>query len=80
VGLNKKSLTRGFQRLFGTSVYDHLQKVRMERAQELLQDDTSSISRVAEAVGYRHSCNFSTAFQAYFGCTPQSTRRVTLQR
>jgi AraC-like DNA-binding protein len=78
VGLNKMALTDGFRRLFGMSVFDCLQKIRMQRAYELLQDKTNSIGRIAEAVGYRHHCNFSTAFQAHFGCTPQSVRRVDM--
>jgi len=74
VGLNRMALTSGFRELFGMSVYDCLQKERMERAYELLQDETYSITRIAEAVGYSHSCNFSTAFHGYFGCTPQKVR------
>jgi AraC-like DNA-binding protein len=75
VGLNKRALTRGFRQTFGISVYDRLQKVRMERAYELLQDQTQPLAWIADAVGYRHSCNFSTAFRAYFGCTPKSVRQ-----
>lgn len=74
VGLNKMALTSGFRQLFGMTVYDCLQKERMERAYELLQDGTRTIAQIAEAVGYRHPCNFSTAFHAYFGCTPQHAR------
>ena len=74
VGLNKMALTSGFRQLFGMSVYDCLQKIRMERAYELLQDELHPIGRVAEAVGYRHPCNFATAFRSYFGCTPQAAR------
>jgi AraC-like DNA-binding protein len=76
VGLNKMALTTGFRQLYGITVHDCLQKVRMERAYELLQDDSHPIARIAEAVGYRHSCNFSTAFHAHFGCTPQSVRQA----
>ncbi len=75
VGLNKMALTSGFRRLFGMSVYDCLQKVRMERAYELLQDRAHTIAQIAQAIGYAHHCNFSTAFQAYYGCTPQKARR-----
>jgi AraC-like DNA-binding protein len=75
VGLNKMALTHGFRQLFGMSVYDCLQRVRMERAYELLRNPKSTVGSVADAVGYRHSCNFSTAFRAYFGCTPQNSRR-----
>jgi AraC-like DNA-binding protein len=74
VGLNRMALTSGFKRLFGMSVHDCLQKVRMERAYELLQDDTYSISQIAGTIGFEHACNFSTAFRAYFGCTPQKMR------
>jgi two-component system response regulator YesN len=56
------------------SVYDYLQKKRMERAYELLQNEENSVSRVAEAVGFTHSCNFSTTFHGYFGCTPRQAR------
>jgi AraC-like DNA-binding protein len=68
------ALTSGFQRLFGMSVHDFLQKIRMERAYELLHDDVQSIAQIAEAVGYQHACNFSTAFRAYFGYAPQKIR------
>jgi AraC-like DNA-binding protein len=74
VGLNRTALTSGFRQLFGTTVYDFLQKVRMERAYELLQDGKRSVAQVAEAVGYAHSCTFSTAFHAYFGCSPRQAR------
>ncbi len=79
VGLNKMALTSGFRQLFGMSVYDCIQKARMERAYELLQDESQPIVLVAEAVGYRHACNFSTAFHAYYGCTPQSARQHEAQ-
>ncbi len=74
VGLNRMTLTAGFRQLFGASVHDFLQNVRMERAYELLQDEALSVSLVAEAVGYSHPCNFSTAFRAHFGCAPRKVR------
>ena len=74
IGLNRVALTAGFRRLFGTSIYDYIQKQRMERAFELLRDHDYTIARIAEAVGFNHTCNFSTAFHAYFGCTPRKAR------
>jgi AraC-like DNA-binding protein len=79
VCLNRMALTSGFRQLFGSSVYDFMQKVRMERAYELLREKDVPISRVAESVGYTHSCNFSTAFHGYFGCTPQKARDKSTQ-
>jgi AraC-like DNA-binding protein len=74
VGLNRLSLSTGFRRMFSMSVYDYLQKERMERAYELLRDNKCTVTKVAEAVGFNHSCNFSTAFRRYFGCSPQKIR------
>lgn len=74
VGLNRMALTSGFRSLFGMTVYDCLQKERLERGFELLQDLSRTVAEIAEAVGYCHSCNFSTAFRAHFGCTPQEAR------
>jgi len=78
VGLNRMALTSGFRQLFGLSVHEFLHKMRMERAYELLLEDASSVARVAERVGYGHSCNFSTAFHAYFGCSPREVVRKRL--
>jgi len=74
VGLNRLALTSGFRKLFGISVHECLQVIRMERAFELLQDRANTISQVAEAVGYQHACTFSTAFRAHFGCSPREVR------
>jgi AraC-like DNA-binding protein len=75
VGVNRMALSTGFRELFGITVHDYLQRVRMQRAYELLQgQDSPSIKQVAEAVGYRHASNFSTAFHAYFGFAPLKLR------
>jgi len=75
VGLSRAALTSGFRKVYGMSVYDYLQKQRMERAYELLSTEGASVTQVADAVGFAHSCNFSTAFHHYFGHTPQTIRR-----
>ena len=74
VGLNRMALTSGFKQLFNMSVYDFVQKQRMENAYELLRDHANSVNLVAKAVGFKHACSFSTAFRAHFGCTPQQSR------
>jgi AraC-like DNA-binding protein len=78
VGLNRLALTSGFHQLFGSSVYDYFHKYRMERAHALLQDEDRSITQIAQAVGYSHACNFSTAFKAHFGYIPRLARGTYL--
>jgi AraC-like DNA-binding protein len=77
IGINRMALTTGFRQLFGLSVYDFIHKQRMEHAFRLLQEDTRTITQIAAGVGYTHACNFSTAFQAYYGCTPLKLRRAS---
>jgi AraC-like DNA-binding protein len=74
VGLNRRALTSGFRRLFAMSVHECLERRRMEEACRLLQESADSVTRIAEAVGYGHVSTFSTAFHAYFGCSPKKTR------
>ena len=71
VGLSKTALTSGFSQLFGMTVFDYIQQVRMSHAYQLLQDKEQPITQIANAVGYSYTSNFSTAFRSYFGCSPK---------
>jgi AraC-like DNA-binding protein len=79
VGLSRTSLTAGFRRILGQSVYDYIQELRMQHALALLNEPGSSITQVAYAVGYNHASSFSVAVQRHFGATPSELRRRTAQ-
>jgi transcriptional regulator GlxA family with amidase domain len=36
VGINKTKLSQGFREIFGTSVFNHIRSLRLERGRELL--------------------------------------------
>jgi AraC family transcriptional regulator, regulatory protein of adaptative response / methylphosphotriester-DNA alkyltransferase methyltransferase len=70
---------RQLQRVFaerGTSFRAELQRVRMTRAAELLQDGQTAVSAVARSVGYRQPAQFSKAFRRHHGCPPSEMRGV----
>lgn len=71
VGLNKNKLNQGFRQQFGTSVFDHLRILRLERARTLLQSGESNVTEAAFNVGYKHHGNFTRAFKKHFGTPPQ---------
>lgn len=71
VGLNKNKLNRGFHQIFGTSAYNHLRVLRLEKARDLLETRQKSVTETAFDVGYNHQQNFSRAFKNYFGTTPK---------
>jgi AraC family transcriptional regulator of adaptative response / methylphosphotriester-DNA alkyltransferase methyltransferase len=71
---------RQLQRVFGernTSFRAELQRVRMTRAADLLQEGQTPVSTVARSVGYRQPAQFSKAFRRHHGCPPSEMRAMT---
>jgi AraC-like DNA-binding protein len=75
VGLNRTRLNQGFKETFGASVFQVLHQERMRLACELLEQGHVTTSAVAEACGYEHLSNFSTAFKSFYGISPSNLRR-----
>ncbi len=76
VGTNEAKLMNSFKQLFGQTVFDYAQRLRMEKAKELLEETDISITEIAFQVGYEYSSNFTTAFKRFFGVTPRTTREA----
>lgn len=74
VGLNDYKLKQGFRQVFGTTAFGCLHQHRMELARTLLEKDYSTVTEVAQAVGYTSSTSFSAAFKKKFGMSPRSYR------
>ncbi len=70
-GVNKNKLNQGFRKIFGTSVFEHLRILRLERARELLVNEHKSVTEVAYEVGYTHPENFTRAFKRHFCTSPK---------
>jgi len=70
-GVNKNKLNQGFRKIFGTSVFDHLRILRLERARALLENEHKSVTEVAYEVGYTHPENFTRAFKRHFCTSPK---------
>lgn len=69
VNLNDCTLKKGFQQVFGTTVFGFLHDYRMERAKELLLE-ANAVSQVARTVGYASRSAFVRAFSKKFGANP----------
>lgn len=80
VGISDRTLRRGFQKLFGTTVFGYLTHQRMKKSEQLLLDSDRTIAEVANMVGYCHLGHFAAAFKRHFGITPSElTSRRTLR-
>jgi AraC-like DNA-binding protein len=58
----------------GTSYQQLLDELRRDRALSLLDDETQSIARVAELLGYADPSNFNRAFRRWMGAAPSDWR------
>ena len=76
IGLNEAKLMHDFKRLFGQTIFDFTQNLRMDEAKRLLETTERSITEVAFDVGYEYSSNFTTAFKRRFGITPSAAREA----
>jgi AraC-like DNA-binding protein len=70
VGVSDRTLQRGFQRLFGTTVFGYLTDKRMEQAERWLREGNRSVLEVAIMTGYSNPTHFSVAFKRKFGISP----------
>ncbi|MGI8845989.1 MAG: helix-turn-helix transcriptional regulator [Thermoleophilaceae bacterium] len=74
VATSRRQLQRAFAEAGVTSFRTCLQKIRMERAAELLREGASPVNQVASAVGYRQPAQFAKAFRRHHGTPPSSFR------
>jgi AraC family transcriptional regulator, transcriptional activator of the genes for pyochelin and ferripyochelin receptors len=75
-GLNEFKLKKGYKRFFGTTVFGHILKLRMEAARQLLVSGEMTVSEVAYAIGYSNVSSFSEAFKKHYGYLPRSIRNI----
>lgn len=73
VFLNKNKLTRGFKEITGDTIHEFLTKLRMEKAQELLETTDLTVETIAGRLGLHHS-NLIKQFKAFTGSTPKEWR------
>ena len=73
--LNEFKVKQGFKRLFDTTVFNYVRKLRMEYAGRLLRNCPVSVDEVADTLGYEHAQHFSIAFKKYTGLTPSQYQR-----
>lgn len=75
IGMSESKLKQRFKEYHGQTLSDCLHQARLREAERLLGDDRLAIARVAEALGYEHPANFTTAFKREFGLTPRDYRK-----
>lgn len=79
LGLSIYYLARLFKKNAGLGFREYLRKLRLKKAEELLQVTALSIKEVAAAIGYKHVSDFDHHFKAAYGMRPSEYRRFHLR-
>ena len=74
VATSRRQLQRAYAEVGNTTFREHLTRIRMERAGELLRHGASTVREVARAVGYRQPAQFAKAFRRHHGVAPSDYR------
>lgn len=74
VGSNRRRLNEAFQSLCGQPVYGWFREERLRRAHDLLMNSDTSVSVIADTLGYSTPANFTKAFRERYGCSPTELR------
>jgi AraC family transcriptional regulator of adaptative response / methylphosphotriester-DNA alkyltransferase methyltransferase len=74
VASSRRQLQRAYAEIGNTTFRDHLTRVRMDRAAELLATRGMTVREVAHRVGYRQPAQFAKAFRRHLGVAPSDYR------
>ena len=69
--ISRVQLYRKVKAIFGISVSEHINNIRLEKSKELLKKSTLNISEIAYAVGFSSPSYYSTAFKNKYGISPK---------
>lgn len=74
-GLNPYYLSKLFKLQTGETFIDHITRLRIDKAKELLTDEQYSLKEICYQVGYNDPNYFSRAFKRATGVTPSQYRQ-----
>lgn len=70
IGMSRTQFQRKIKALTGMSPSRFIRSVRLERARQMLEQNTGTVAEVAYTVGFNSQSYFTTCFRERFGMTP----------
>jgi AraC family carnitine catabolism transcriptional activator len=75
LGLSLRQMERRFRRALDRSVLQEYQRIRIDRAHQLLQQTELSVTQIAFSCGFSSPEYFARQYRAAYGCPPSADRR-----
>ena len=69
-GISATKLKAGFKQVFGTGPYHYQKEQRLSQGKHLLKNSDKALKEISYSLGYKHTCNFITAFKKRYGKPP----------
>ena len=76
VELSTHHFLRMFKRALGLTPYQYVLERRVERAKELLHDQSASLAEIGLSTGFCNQSHFTSAFHRLVGATPAEFQRL----
>jgi len=74
-GLNERTFLRRFKKATGEAPLEYLQKMRIEKAKQLLTTTDQNLDQITTAVGYVDLSSFRRLFRQIVGLSPTAYRK-----
>lgn len=78
-GLNYYQINRRLKTISGKNLSQFIREVRLQKAMEMLQHESTTASEVAYRVGFGSPTYFNTCFHDYFGYPPGEVKRKEIR-
>lgn len=75
LSLPRRRFERQFARLVGRTPHEELQRVRIDRAMQLLADPMLTVTEVGSLLGFSETASFSRFFRKHTGTSPRDYRQ-----
>lgn len=72
IGMSSRNLNRKLQALLNTTPTDFIKSIRLQRAADLLSQNSGTIAEIAFQTGFRTAAYFSSSFKKHFGISPKN--------
>lgn len=78
IGISEQHLSKVFKKETGKNLSAYLAEYRIERAKELLRQNTTNLKWIHSKVGFGDNSYFCTVFKKYEGCSPKEYQKMHL--
>lgn len=76
VNMSVSKLGKVFKQIFGDSIYNYYQKLRMQEAAFLLREEKLSVSEVGYQLGFSNLSHFTRLFEKHIGVKPKKYSKI----